>query len=151
MKGLIQRVSEAAVKVDHETVGTAGRGLLVLLGVERGDDLNRARDLCRRITTYRIFPDEQGRMNRSLEQVSGDLLVVSQFTLAADTRSGTRPGFSTAAEPALAESLYRAFLAEAEARLGAGRVQSGRFGADMRVSLVNEGPVTFLLEVPGRA
>ena len=147
MKGLIQRVSEASVTVNNQTVGAINGGLLLLLGVERGDGESQARELCRKILTYRVFPDDQGRMNRSLLDIGGDLLVVPQFTLAADTSSGTRPGFSFAAAPDVAESLYRFFVTAAEAELGSGRVAEGRFGADMKVRLLNDGPVTFMLEV----
>lgn len=147
MKGLIQRVSEASVTVNGQPVGVIGRGILLLLGVERDDGPPEAKELCRKILSYRIFPDEQGRMNRSLQDIGGGLLVVPQFTLAADTRSGTRPGFSSAAKPDAANELYRAFVREATESLGPDLVSEGRFGADMRVQLVNDGPVTFMLEV----
>ncbi len=146
MKGLIQRVTEASVTVDGDKIASIGRGLLLLLGVERGDDVKQAKDLCRRIVTYRVFPDDQGRMNLSLADIGGELLIVPQFTLAADTASGTRPGFSSAARPDLANDLYQIFLAEARARIGEGRVGEGRFGADMKVGLINDGPVTFMLD-----
>ncbi|MGC8120916.1 D-aminoacyl-tRNA deacylase [Marinobacter sp. VGCF2001] len=146
MKGLIQRVSEASVAVEGETIARIGSGLLLLLGVERGDTLNEAKDLCRKILSYRIFPDAQGRMNVNVVDSGGSLLVVPQFTLAADTSSGTRPGFSLAAAPELANELYSAFTDEACNELGDERVGAGCFGADMKVALVNDGPVTFLLE-----
>ena len=149
MKGLIQRVTRASVTVDNEVISEIGSGLLLLLGVERSDDSNTVRELCRRILAYRVFPDDQGRMNRSLLDMGGSLLVVPQFTLAADTRSGSRPGFSVAARPESAEVLFHEFVASCESQLGAGRVGQGRFGADMKVALVNDGPVTFLLEVGG--
>lgn len=149
MKGLIQRVSEASVTIDGQSVGAIGRGVLLLLGVERGDGAAEAKGLCRKILSYRIFPDEQGRMNRSLQDIGGGLLVVPQFTLAADTRSGTRPGFSPAAKPEVANDLYRQFVGEAKVSLGGERVSEGRFGADMKVQLINDGPVTFMLEVAG--
>ena len=149
MKGLIQRVSEASVTVNKQRLGAIGNGLLLLLGVERGDVDRHARDLCRKILTYRVFPDDQGRMNRSLLDIGGELLVVPQFTLAADTTSGTRPGFSGAAAPDLAETLYRSFVSYAQAELGPALVAEGQFGADMKVQLINDGPVTFLLEVNG--
>ncbi|WP_372987424.1 D-aminoacyl-tRNA deacylase [Marinobacter sp.] len=149
MKGLIQRVSEASVTVDGQSVGAIGRGVLLLLGVERDDGAAEAKELCRKILSYRIFPDEQGRMNRSLQDIGGGLLVVPQFTLAADTRSGTRPGFSLAAKPEVANDLYRQFVREAKESLGGERVSEGRFGADMKVQLINDGPVTFMLEVTG--
>lgn len=142
----MQRVTSASVTVDAETVGSVDAGLLVLLGVARGDRPEQAETLARRVLRYRVFADEQGRMNRSLLDIEGQLLVVSQFTLTADTRSGLRPGFSSAAEPALAQRLYEDFVAAAGALLGPERVACGRFGADMKVALVNDGPVTFLLE-----
>ncbi len=150
MKGLIQRVSEASVTVDGEQIASIGTGLLVLLGVEKGDLESAARELCRKILTYRVFPDDAGRMNRSLADIGGSLLIVPQFTLAADTSSGTRPGFSTAAGPDVANRLYRLFVAEASSGLGPEKVGEGEFGADMKVGLVNDGPVTFLLEVGQR-
>jgi D-tyrosyl-tRNA(Tyr) deacylase len=147
---LIQRVSRAQVDVAGEEVARIGAGLLLLLGVERGDRSAQADRLLERVVTYRIFCDAQGRMNRSLEDVAGEMLVVSQFTLAADTRKGTRPGFSGAAPPDTARRLYDYFVQQAHSRLGA--VQSGRYGADMAVMLVNDGPVTFWLHVrPGAA
>ncbi|MBW7473011.1 D-aminoacyl-tRNA deacylase [Marinobacter sp. F4218] len=147
MKGLIQRVSEASVVTGGEQIASIGAGLVLLLGVEREDSESEVRNLCRRILTYRVFPDEHGRMNRSLVDTGGSILVVPQFTLAADTSSGTRPGFSYAAAPELASELYRRFLAEAQMQIGRERVGQGRFGADMKVHLVNDGPVTFMLEV----
>lgn len=147
MKGLIQRVSQASVAVDGEQIASIGTGLLLLLGVEKGDGEREARELCRKTLTYRVFPDDAGRMNRSLVDIGGSLLVVPQFTLAADTSSGTRPGFSLAARPDEASRLYRFFLAEARDGLGVERVGEGRFGADMKVGLLNDGPVTFMLEI----
>ncbi len=144
MKCLIQRVSEAAVRVDGEVVGEIGPGLLVLAGVEKGDDEARIRRMVERLLSYRVFPDEHEKMNLSVSDIQGGLLVVSQFTLAADTRKGTRPSFSSAAEPALAESLYQQLLVLLSERHPL--VASGRFGADMKVSLINDGPVTFMLE-----
>ncbi|MCY0964213.1 D-aminoacyl-tRNA deacylase [Parathalassolituus penaei] len=144
MIALIQRVSSAQVVVDGETTGAIGTGILLLLGVQKEDDEAKARRLLERVLTYRIFPDEQGRMNRSLLDCGGELLVVSQFTLAADTGKGTRPGFSTAAAPALANELYEYFLQQAALQV---TTACGRFGADMKVSLTNDGPVTFWLEV----
>jgi len=149
MKGLIQRVTHASVTVDNERISEIPVGLLLLLGVEKPDNASAVQQLCRKVLAYRVFPDDQGRMNRSLLDTGGSLLVVPQFTLAADTRSGSRPGFSVAAPPAQAEALFHEFVATAEAGLGAGRVGRGRFGADMKVALVNDGPVTFLLEVGG--
>lgn len=146
MKGLIQRVSEASVTVNGQQIASIGPGLLLLLGVEKDDSLIEAKGLCRKILSYRIFPDEQGRMNVNVQDSGGSVLIVPQFTLAADTGSGTRPGFSRAATPEQAEALYRDFLAEARNHMGAERVGEGKFGADMKVALVNDGPVTFLLE-----
>lgn len=147
MKGLIQRVSSASVTVDNQLVAEIQEGLLLLLGVERGDGIKEVQGLVRKVLNYRVFPDDQGRMNRSLQDTGGSLLVVPQFTLAADTGSGTRPGFSSAAAPELAENLFLDFLAVASDALKSGRVEKGQFGADMKVSLVNDGPVTFMLRV----
>ena len=144
MIALIQRVTEASVRVDGEVVGHIGGGLLALIDVERDDGEDNAVRLTERMLGYRVFADDAGRMNRSLLDTGGGLLLVPQFTLAADTRRGTRPGFSTAAPPAQAEALFDGLVAAARARHPA--VATGRFGADMRVSLVNEGPVTFWLE-----
>ncbi|MEX2488054.1 MAG: D-aminoacyl-tRNA deacylase [Pseudomonadales bacterium] len=144
MLALIQRVSEASVSVDNETRGKVGSGLVVLLGVQKHDTKDNADKLLEKILAYRVFPDDAGHMNLSLLDVGGELLVVSQFTLAADTRKGLRPSFSSAAGPEHAESLYNYFVESALGRLG--RVHSGVFGAHMAVSLVNDGPVTFLLE-----
>lgn len=144
MIGLLQRVRRAAVSVDELTCGAIGPGLLVLVGVQRDDDEARAQRLLDRLLAYRVFADEQGRMNRSLAQTGGGLLLVSQFTLAADTTKGLRPGFSRAAEPAQARRLFD-FLVD-RARATHPDVATGRFGADMQVSLVNDGPVTFWLE-----
>ena len=146
MKGLIQRVSHASVMVDDQQISAIGPGLLLLLGVERNDTVNEARELCRKILSYRIFPDEQGRMNVNVQNAGGSLLVVPQFTLAADTGSGTRPGFSTAAAPELADRLCEEFVQQAKNQLGGECVGEGKFGADMKVSLVNDGPVTFMLQ-----
>ena len=145
MIGLLQLVTEARVTVDGTAVGQIGRGLVVLLGVQRGDSAAEADRLLERILGYRIFPDDAGRMNRSLSDVGGGLLVVSQFTLVADTSKGTRPGFSKGATPADGERLYDHFVAQARARVA--EVGTGRFGATMQVSLTNDGPVTFWLEV----
>ena len=142
MLGLIQRVSEASVVVDGQVVGEISGGLLVLLGVEKGDGEAELRKLVDKILAYRVFGDENGHMNRSLIDVGGELLVVSQFTLAADTRKGLRPSFSSAAAPRVAEDLYQKFIDRASNSV---RVQTGRFGADMKVSLINDGPVTFQL------
>ncbi|WP_323751828.1 D-aminoacyl-tRNA deacylase [Marinobacter sp.] len=146
MKGLIQRVSEASVAVKGRQIASIGNGLLLLLGVERDDASKEARELCQKILSYRVFPDEQGRMNVNVQDSGGSLLIVPQFTLAADTSSGTRPGFSRAAAPDVANGLYEEFVAQAKDLLGVERVQTGKFGADMKVALLNDGPVTFLLE-----
>lgn len=150
MIGLLQRVTEASVRVDGAVIGAIGPGLLVLVGVQAGDTAAQGERLLERLVTYRVFGDDQGRMNRSLEETGGGLLLVPQFTLAADTHKGTRPGFSTAAAPALGYERFAAFVALAERRLP-GRVAQGRFGADMQVALVNDGPVTFWLEVKAPA
>jgi D-tyrosyl-tRNA(Tyr) deacylase len=147
MIALLQRVSEARVSVAGEVTGTIGRGLLVLLGVERGDGEAQAERLLERILTYRVFPDEEGKMNLSLRDIGGGLLLVPQFTLAADTHKGTRPSFTPAAEPQRGLYLFDYLLQRAwEFHPD---VQSGRFGADMQVSLTNDGPVTFWLQVRG--
>ena len=143
MIGLLQRVSSASVTVDGEPTGHIGRGILLLLGVEKGDDSTRCQKLAQKVIDYRIFPDADGRMNLSLKDIGGELLVVSQFTLAADTRKGLRPSFTPAASPDLAEALYRQFSDYCATQLR--HVANGRFGADMQVSLCNDGPVTFLL------
>ena len=145
MIALLQRVSSASVDVAGERVGAIGPGLLVLVGVQPRDDERTALRLLERLLAYRVFGDAQGRMNLSLTDTGGGLLLVPQFTLAADTRKGNRPGFSTAASPAEAERLFGLFCERA--RAAHPQVATGRFGADMRVSLVNEGPVTFWLEV----
>jgi D-aminoacyl-tRNA deacylase len=143
---LLQRVSQAEVEVDARIVGAIRTGLLVLVGVQRGDSEGQADRLLERLLTYRVFPDENGRMNRSLQDIGGELLLVSQFTLAADTSKGTRPGFSPAAEPAEGRRLFDYLISRARQRHGV--VQTGAFGAHMQVRLTNDGPVTFWLEVP---
>ena len=145
MKALLQRVSEASVTVDGTVVGEIGTGLLVLLGLDQGDDDTLAARMLDKILAYRVFPDDQGRMNRSVADVNGGVLLVSQFTLSADTRKGLRPSFSSALPPAEAEPLYERTLASLRERHTS--VAAGRFGADMQVALVNDGPVTFLLEL----
>lgn len=146
MIGLLQRVSRGSVDVDGETLAHIGPGLVVLVGVERGDTEATADRLLERLLTYRVFPDDEGRMNRSLADTDGGLLLVSQFTLPADTRKGTRPSFSCCGEPAASEKLFGYLVARARDRHP--DVGCGRFGADMQVSLVNDGPVTFWLQVP---
>ncbi len=145
MKALLQRVRGARVEVDGEVVGAIDQGLLVLVGVEPQDSEASADKLLHRLLNYRVFSDAEGKMNRSLKDVAGGLLLVSQFTLAADTQSGLRPSFSSAAPPAQGAALFDYLLAQACAQHAP--VASGRFGADMQVHLVNDGPVTFLLEV----
>lgn len=145
MIALIQRVSEARVQVEGDTVGAIGPGLLALIGVQKGDGPADVERLGERILGYRVFADVDGRMNRSLTDTGGGLLLVSQFTLAADTQKGMRAGFQTAAAPDQAEKLFGDLVAVARTRHH-GAVATGRFGADMRVSLVNEGPVTFWLQ-----
>ncbi len=145
MLALIQRVSQARVEVDGETVGAIGPGLLALVGVEPEDGPAQVAKMADRLLNYRVFADADGRMNLGLAQSGGGLLLVSQFTLAADTRSGLRPGFSTAAAPALAEPLFSDLVAICREKHAKG-VETGRFGAHMSVSLVNDGPVTFLLK-----
>lgn len=144
MKALLQRVSAARVDVAGETVGAIDRGLLVLVGVEPQDTEASADKLLHKLLNYRVFSDAEGKMNLSLGAVEGGLLLVSQFTLAADTRSGLRPSFSSAAPPAQGERLFDYLVARA--RVQHAQVATGRFGADMQVHLVNDGPVTFLLE-----
>lgn len=146
MKALLQRVREASVTVDGEVIGRIGPGLLVFLGVERGDDTVITERLAERVLAYRLFADEAGRMNRSLRDTGGGLLVVSQFTLAADTASGNRPSFTPAAPPEQGRLLYEQFLDALRAR--GIQPETGRFGADMQVALVNDGPATFLLQAP---
>lgn len=145
MKALIQRVRQARVEVAGEVVGAIDQGLLALIGVEQGDDPARVDKLLHKLLNYRVFADDAGRMNRSLQDVGGGLLLVSQFTLVADTRSGLRPSFSSGASPAEGEALYDYLLGQARAQHAP--VACGRFGADMQVFLQNDGPVTFLLEV----
>ena len=144
MIGLLQRVASAKVVVDGSTVGQIGNGLLVLIGVERGDEEAKADRLIDRLLGYRVFPDGDGRMNLSLADTGGGLLLVPQFTLAADTRKGTRPGFSTAAPPEEGKRLFDYCCDRALQRHP--EVETGIFGADMKVSLLNDGPVTFWLQ-----
>lgn len=146
MIGLLQRVSEARVEVAGRTVGAIGPGLLVLVGVERGDSETEADRLLEKLLTYRVFPDAEGRMSRSLKDTGGGLLLVSQFTLVADTRKGTRPSFSSGASPEAGHRLFDYLAAQAKANHPT--VATGEFGAHMQVSLTNDGPVTFWLQVP---
>jgi D-tyrosyl-tRNA(Tyr) deacylase len=145
MIGLLQRVTQARVDIDGQCIAAIDHGLLVLVGVQRGDGEQEAERLLTRLLGYRVFPDDDGRMNRDICQAGGGLLLVPQFTLAADTRTGTRPGFSTAADPDEGRRLFGKLLEMAQARHEP--VAAGCFGADMQVALVNDGPVTFSLEV----
>lgn len=145
MQGLIQRVKQAKVEVAGEVVGEISQGILLLLGVEKQDTEQSALKLLHKVSNYRIFTYEQGKMNLSLNDIKGELLVVSQFTLAADTKKGMRPSFSSAGTPEQANTLYEYFIAEAK-KAGL-TVATGQFGADMQVSLCNDGPVTFNLSV----
>jgi D-tyrosyl-tRNA(Tyr) deacylase len=145
MIGLLQRVSTAQVDIDGKTAGSIGRGLLVLVGVEQGDDTARADRLLERLLGYRVFPDAAGRMNLSVTDIGGGLLLVPQFTLAADTDKGMRPSFTPAAAPALGQRLFDYLLDRARTQHAS--VEVGVFGADMQVTLTNDGPVTFWLKV----
>jgi len=148
MIAVLQRVSEARVTVGGKPTGEIGRGLMVLVAVEKGDGEAQAERMAERLLNYRVFPDVDGRMNRSLRDIGGGLLLVPQFTLAADTRKGTRPSFTPAADPDTGRRLFHHLVTVC--RRHHPQVACGRFGADMQVSLVNDGPVTFILEVPAR-
>ncbi|MDH5761615.1 MAG: D-aminoacyl-tRNA deacylase [Nitrospinota bacterium] len=144
MKIILQRVIRSSVTVNGEVVGEIGKGLMILFGAEKGDGGEAVDALAEKVLNLRIFADEQGKMNRSCLDVGGDILVVSQFTLAGDCSRGRRPGFDNAAPPEIAERLYNNFVAKlAESSL---KIREGRFGADMQVEIVNDGPVTFILE-----
>ena len=145
MIALIQRVEESKVVVDGETIGEIEQGIMALIGVERGDDVASADKLLKKILSYRIFSDDDGKMNLSVEAINGGLLLVPQFTLAADTKSGMRPSFSSAAPPKLGEELFDYLVTKAKAAYE--KVETGKFGADMKVHLINDGPVTFTLKV----
>lgn len=145
MKALIQRVTTASVSVEGEVISSIEGGLLVLLGVEKRDDENTVAAMVKRLLAYRVFSDADGKMNLSVKDAGGSVLVVSQFTLAADTRKGLRPGFSSAAPPDRANALYELFVKEVSDNNV--EVQTGQFAANMQVQLVNDGPVTFLLEM----
>ncbi len=145
MKALVQRVMSASVVVDGETLGEIGQGILLFLGVEKHDDASLAERMLNKILKYRIFEDESGRMGQSLKDIQGGLLVVSQFTLAADTKKGTKPSFSSAASPEQGLAIYECFVEKA--RRSHHSVATGQFGADMKVSLLNDGPVTFMFEL----
>jgi D-tyrosyl-tRNA(Tyr) deacylase len=145
MIGLLQRVSQASVVVDGDTIGAIDAGLMVLVCAEKGDTEREADALLAKLLGYRVFSDEAGKMNRSVKDVEGGLLLVPQFTLAADTKSGTRPSFSPAASPEIGARLFDYVVRRA--REAYGTVETGKFGADMKVSLTNDGPVTFWLQV----
>lgn len=144
MRALIQRVSHASVEVDHQCVGKIDQGLLVFVGVEKGDRYEDVDRLLKKVLAYRIFSDAEDKMNLSLTDINGGLLLVSQFTLAANTQKGLRPSFSSAAPPAEGEAMYNYMVEQAREQHPV--VATGRFGADMKVELLNDGPVTFLLE-----
>lgn len=146
MKAWLQRVTEASVTIEGEKVSEIGLGYLVLLGVTHSDSGKDADEMADRIVKLRVFEDENGKMNRSIEDVNGSVIVVSQFTLYADTEHGRRPGFSNAARPELAKPLYERVVEKLVERLGAERVGTGRFGADMKVRLLNDGPCSFELK-----
>ena len=143
MIALMQRVTQAKVEVGGEVVGQIGKGLLVLLGVEKDDDRAKADKLAEKVLNYRVFSDENDKMNLNVQQVAGEVLVVSQFTLVADTQKGLRPSFSKGATPSLANELYEYFAQKCGEKV---KVECGRFAADMQVSLTNDGPVTFWLQ-----
>lgn len=144
MIALIQRVSQASVSVDEKTIGEIKSGILLLLGVEKPDTQNNAKDLLNKVINYRIFEDSDQKMNLSLLNISGGLLIVPQFTLPANTKKGTRPSFASAAPPEQGNILYEHFINLATEKIG--HVETGKFGADMQVSLINDGPVTFWLQ-----
>ena len=144
MIALIQRVKQASVTVDNQIIGQINHGLLVLLGVEQEDNEQKAIRLCEKVLGYRIFSDNEGKMNLNVRQTNGELLVVSQFTLAADTQKGMRPSFTKGAKPDEANKLYQFFVEQCKKKIN---TQTGQFAADMQVSLINDGPVTFWLQV----
>jgi D-tyrosyl-tRNA(Tyr) deacylase len=144
MIALIQRVTESKVVVDGDTVGAIDQGIMALIGVEKGDDEAKADKLLKKILGYRIFSDDDDKMNLSVESINGGLLLVPQFTLAANTKSGMRPSFSSAAPPAVGEELFSYLVTQAKANYR--KVEAGKFGADMKVHLINDGPVTFTLQ-----
>lgn len=145
MIALLQRVKNASVCVDEKVVGCIGQGILVLLGVEANDDLHSMQKLANKVANYRIFSDEQGKMNLNVQQIDGEVLVVSQFTLMADTKKGNRPSFSNAGDPVASEVLYESFIGYLKEK--SIPCHAGQFGADMQVTLTNDGPVTFWLQV----
>ena len=144
MIALIQRVKQASVSVNNQIIGQIDQGLLVLLGIEQGDNEQKAIRLREKVLGYRIFSDDDGKMNLNVQQINGKLLVVSQFTLAADTQKGMRPSFTKGASPAMANELYQFFVKQCQQHI---ETQTGQFAADMQVALINDGPVTFWLQV----
>ncbi|MCO6552231.1 MAG: D-tyrosyl-tRNA(Tyr) deacylase [Gilliamella sp.] len=144
MIALIQRVKQASVTVDNNIIGQINQGLLIFLGVEQDDDEQKAIRLCDKVLGYRIFSDNEGKMNLNVNQANGEILVVSQFTLAADTKKGMRPSFTKGAKPDEANRLYQFFIEQCQQKI---TTQTGQFAADMQVSLINDGPVTFWLQV----
>lgn len=144
MIALIQRVKQASVTIDDHIVGQIKHGLLILLGVEQNDDEQKAKRLCEKVLGYRVFSDSDGKMNLNVSQVNGEVLVVSQFTLAANTQKGMRPSFTKGANPQLANQLYQFFVEQCQKQIN---TQTGQFAADMQVALINDGPVTFWLQV----
>ena len=144
MIALIQRVKQASVTVDNNIIGQINQGLLIFLGVEQDDDEQKAIRLCDKVLGYRIFSDNEGKMNLNVNQANGEVLVVSQFTLAADTKKGMRPSFTKGAKPDEANRLYQFFVEQCQQKI---TTQTGQFAADMQVSLINDGPVTFWLQV----
>ena len=144
MIALIQRVKQASVTVDNNIIGQINQGLLIFLGVEQDDDEQKAIRLCDKVLGYRIFSDNEGKMNLNVNQANGEVLVVSQFTLAADTKKGMRPSFTKGAKPDEANRLYQFFIEQCQQKI---TTQTGQFAADMQVSLINDGPVTFWLQV----
>ena len=145
MKVLIQRVSQASVEVDQEIVGQIDQGILILVGIDKHDNLDILKRMADKVLAYRIFSDQEGKMNLSVKDIKGGVLAVSQFTLAADTKKGLRPSFSSAAPPADAENLFSEFVSLLKSQHSP--IETGIFAADMKVSLLNDGPVTFLLEM----
>ena len=144
MKALMQRVTQAKVEVDGQCIGQIDHGIMLLLGVDKCDDKAKADQLLHKVLHYRFFADENGKMNNNVQQVGGSLLIISQFTLVADTKKGLRPGFSSAAPPTLGEQMYDYFVAQAQQKIS---LATGQFGANMQVTPTNDGPVTFMLEV----
>lgn len=142
---LLQRVLEAGVSIDNQQVAAINKGLLLLVGIQKKDDEEIVTRMCSKVLAYRVFPDSAGKMNNSVVDVAGELLVVPQFTLAADTKKGLRPNFSSAASPEYAKSLFDCFLDTLKSNYA--KIQTGKFAADMQVNLINDGPVTFWLEI----